>query len=1796
MKKLKWNRKLSILVLIMFITVSFASFNTNLFIDGKAYVRVDRDIRITDIHLLETEYNGYENVSSEYTNRTISTDVSLPRQASSLTYEVTISNVSDRRYKITDIIEDSYDNRDVKYELLDASIGNIVEPHTTKTFRVKFTNNTTVVEEDDVYQTLTYTFDYTGGEQEFIVPYDGDYTLEVWGAQGGSTGTYNDESYIGGYGGYSKGTIHLQKNKTIYINVGGKGAKTNTVKKTIEGGYNGGGKGLQEVSSVHTSSGGGATSISYYKGTLNKQENHIDSIIIVAGGGGGSYHENQDKGDGGSAGGYIGSTSENYVTRRTHATQATGGSQSSGGSYGLCYNSSYAGIDSGSNGSFGQGGNYNEETTYDVRISGGGGGFYGGGAGYQSPGAGGSGYIGNTNLSNKEMYCYHCQESSESTTKTITTENHSSTPTSEYAKEGNGYAKITITRKIEDGSEYDFDYTGGEQTFTAPYSGSYKLEVWGSQGGKTTTTTDTNGYAGYGGYATGVINLDKSSTIYVNVGGVNYNGGGNTKSTTIAYGGGATHIALESGLLSTFENKIDKILIVAGGGGGTEKAKAGSGGGFKGTDSTKYNSSHQGIAHGGTQTEGGLGATNNGYAATENNNGSFGQGGSGMGADAAGGGGGGFYGGGGITYVGAGGGGSGYIGNPLLSNKIMYCYQCEESQEISTRTVSTNSHSKEPKQNQAKEGKGYSRITLLKRTINRTKLTLDFTFEEYVNGSEFTFGYTGAPQEFVVPKTGYYQIELWGASGNNHKNEYVEEHQVYGGYTSGKIKLNKGEILYIYVGGQSKRFNSTSANVGMVSGGATDIRLKSTTNWYDLESLSSRIMVAGGAGQVYGDGSAIAAGAAGGLNAYTILGNHQIVSPTQTSAGQGSTFNGANEFQYTGGNGSFGVGGTSANQRTGEGLINGYGYSCGAGGYYGGGGAPSGGSGNSFISGHNGCVAITAESDTTPRNDSNGVECANGTTDITCSKHYSDYVFSDTKMIDGKGYEWTTEVGTEVVGMPTHDGTSTMTGNDGDGFAKITCLEEITDYGFDYTGDVQEFVAPYNGIYKVELWGAQGGSLDGTTGLGGYTTGNIELSKNEKLYIAVGGEGESILTATGYENKGGYNGGGSSSFHEGMSNASKKYAGFGGGGATHISTKNRGELKNFTDNREEILMVAGGGGGDSRGNAEGVPVGAGGAGGGTISGHGLKVTGAALEPPENATQESGYAFGVGESLIQYTDSNNTGKYVSQNSLGNCGGGGGGGWYGGYTYHACRAPGASGGSGYIKSNLFTDYQMFCYQDCSGDNTTITEKYGHAKSEYANTGNGYARITLMEKFDTYKISYDLDGGTIKNSRKSYSAFDNDITLGTPTKEGYDFVGWTGGKNLFNKDAVTTGIELQQAGNTTNKSGWYTSEYIPVKPNTKYVISGSKTQGKLNCFYDENKEFVETITAVTGVIESPANAKYLRINGVVSEINTIQIEENSYKTDFEPYISTPTTNVTITSGSKGNRIYHAVWTPKYYIEYNLDGGTITNAPESYNVNSSSITIPTPTKKDYKFLGWTGGKNLLKMTDATTQMGGITVTIKDNEIILNGTTTNEISARSDFWKNNMVFNAPEEDKYYYKFTNSIEGGNYGFYEGEDTTTYVQGSSLSQGEHYFGIYIPQGITFNNFKTKPMVEKGYSTEFENIISTPTKNITIPAGSKGNRSYTAVWKRIVKLDVNVYYNGERIDAEEKVKYDVYVDGERKALQVSDYYVDQLEGSTYLINNFTYDTEKYVINEESKTGTIPGTASYHGVTIYLTTKTT
>lgn len=74
------------------------------------------------------------------------------------------------------------------------------------------------------------------------------------------------------------------------------------------------------------------------------------------------------------------------------------------------------------------------------------------------------------------------------------------------------------------------------------------------------------------------------------------------------------------------------------------------------------------------------------------------------------------------------------------------------------------------------------------------------------------------------------------------------------------------------------------------------------------------------------------------------------------------------------------------------------------------------------------------------------------------------------------------------------------------------------------SGKCEEFIVPYTGYYKLEVWGAQGGS----GGNGGYSSGYIKLQKEEKLYVYVGGRGQDRKYIDSNYLVGGFNGGGNS--------------------------------------------------------------------------------------------------------------------------------------------------------------------------------------------------------------------------------------------------------------------------------------------------------------------------------------------------------------------------------------------------------------------------------------------------------------------------------------------------------------------------------------------------------------------------------------------------------------------------------------------------------------------------------------------
>ena len=264
-----------------------------------------------------------------------------------------------------------------------------------------------------------------------------------------------------------------------------------------------------------------------------------------------------------------------------------------------------------------------------------------------------------------------------------------------------------------------------------------------------------------------------------------------------------------------------------------------------------------------------------------------------------------------------------------------------------------------------------------------------------------------------------------------------------------------------------------------------------------------------------------------------------------------------------------------------------------------------------------------------------------------------------------------------------------------------------------YSGSAKSITLP-KGQYKLECWGAQGGTYGSYKGgPGGYSIGNITLTKKETLFFYVGGAGTTSTAA-------GFNGGGT-----GISN------GRGGGGAS--------DIRIGQDSLYARVIVAGGGGGAGVTSANKNPAGCG---GGLYGGDGYynDTTGSyTASTNRNGGSASQTAGGIS---ISSQDSTKGLFGKGGNASGYSCGGGGGGWYGGGGAYDndSDADGrwGGGGSGYVyTSSTASNYPSGCLLNSSyyltnastiAGNTAFTSPTG--ANETGHTGNGYIRITVIE----------------------------------------------------------------------------------------------------------------------------------------------------------------------------------------------------------------------------------------------------------------------------------------------------------------------------------------------------------------------------------------------------------------------------------------------------------------------------------
>ncbi|EAY07010.1 heterogeneous nuclear ribonucleoprotein A, putative [Trichomonas vaginalis G3] len=346
--------------------------------------------------------------------------------------------------------------------------------------------------------------------------------------------------------------------------------------------------------------------------------------------------------------------------------------------------------------------------------------------------------------------------------------------------------------------------------------------------------------------------------------------------------------------------------------------------------------------------------------------------------------------------------------------------------------------------------------------------------------------------------------------------------------------------------------------------------------------------------------------------------------------------------------------------------------------------------------------------------------------------------------------------------------------------AQINVTTDIDQYFFDYpctsSSDCTDYeVALSPGLYKFELYGSSGGSLNGVTsyrfpdgsciseeivnryrgntqcrhhasvgGAGGYISGIILLRKSTLSYITIGGKGTVNKDTTCYHeircfeqnlySPGGYGGGGSTPAHPTVGS---------GGGQTAV--------KFIENNLWHRVIVAGSGGGADNiyGNFQGTDDGSGGSGGGLIA-QGWFENGT-YKNDYFANSTFGFSFGFGEAAQLYGSKNVNGvhKYSSTSDKS----GSGSGWFGGFASHDPDS-GSGGGSSWAlsKDAIIPPGKINSVDDFF---TSIgSYEYAFSKTDYLFSnvihqagiwdGNGRVIITILqyEVCPTYKNFFNLN----------------------------------------------------------------------------------------------------------------------------------------------------------------------------------------------------------------------------------------------------------------------------------------------------------------------------------------------------------------------------------------------------------------------------------------------------------------------
>ena len=394
-------------------------------------------------------------------------------------------------------------------------------------------------------------------------------------------------------------------------------------------------------------------------------------------------------------------------------------------------------------------------------------------------------------------------------------------------------------------------------------------------------------------------------------------------------------------------------------------------------------------------------------------------------------------------------------------------------------------------------------------------------------------------------------------------------------------------------------------------------------------------------------------------------------------------------------------------------------------------------------------------------------------------------------------------------------------------------------------------------------------------------------------------------------------------------------------------------------------------------------------------------------------------------------------------------------------------------------------------------------------------GNRTYTANWELTEYNITMNLNGGSGETTLL-YTVEDEEFALPTPTRNGYEFVGWTGEGIIMPQLNVT--IPTGSTGDKAYTANWQVIEYTitldtnggPNVSPIKYTVEDSFTLPyPLRPGYEfagwtlDGSGMLPATTLIiyygtTGDLHYKAEwrlAEYtinMDLNGgsgkekVVYTITDEDFElptptRNGY--EFVGWtgerITTPQTSVKIPKGSTGNKAYTANWKViQYTIITLLEGGNAGSSGAYVYTVEETFTLPTPTRTGYTFWGWTGE--------------GIT-TPQPNVTIPKGSTGDKT----------YIENWVETG---YTITLDLNGGS-----GKEKVIYT-------------------MTDEDFELPTPTRNGY--EFVGWtgegITTPQTSVKIPKGSMGNKAYTANWK-VIRYTITLVTNGGAVIA--SIRYTV-----------------------------------------------------------------